>query len=110
MESSVGTVFEALADPTRRKVVELLGGGPLRAGELAKASRTTPATMSKHLRVLLDTGLVAAERRPEDARIRVFRLRPQSVLPLQVWLDRLKAQWDAELDAFKAHVEAKELS
>jgi DNA-binding transcriptional ArsR family regulator len=103
----VAHVFEALVDPIRREVVEVLGDGPRLAGELAKASGVTPSTMSRHLRVLLETGLVAAERRPEDARLRVFRLRPESMTALQAWLDGLQARWTDQLESFKAHIEAE---
>jgi len=101
----VETVFEALADPTRRRVVELLGEGPRRAGELAAAVDTSSPAMSRHLRVLLEAGIVSDERVSEDARVRMFRLRPESLVALQAWLDQLKAQWDEQLSSFKRHVE-----
>jgi DNA-binding transcriptional ArsR family regulator len=103
----VDRVLAALADPTRRQVVELLGAGPKRAGVLSAAVGTSPPAMSRHLRVLLDAGVVADERLPEDARARVFRLRHESVVALQAWLDELKAQWDEQLLSFKRHVEGK---
>jgi DNA-binding transcriptional ArsR family regulator len=102
---SVDQVFEAIADPTRRSVVELLGSGPRRAGELAAAAGTSAPTMSRHLRVLLDAGIVADERPRDDARTRVFRLRTESMTGVQAWLDQLKAQWDEQLSSFKRHVE-----
>jgi DNA-binding transcriptional ArsR family regulator len=61
--------------------------------------------MSKHLRVLLETGIVTDERRAEDARLRVFRLRPEPIVALRAWLDQLQAHWDEQLRAFKRHVE-----
>ena len=103
----VETVFEALADPTRRRVVELLGEGPRRAGELATALDASSPAMSRHLRVLLEAGIVSDERVSEDARVRMFRLRPESLVALQAWLDQLKAQWDEQLSSFKRHVEEK---
>ena len=101
-------VFAALADPTRRRVLELLGDGQRRAGELAAAAGTSAPVMSRHLRVLLETGLVADERVPEDARLRVFRLRREPVLAVQAWLDQLQAHWNEQLGSFKRHVEEKE--
>ena len=100
-------VLQALADPTRLEVVQLLSAGPRRAGELAAASGLSAPAMSKHLRVLLAAGVVADERPPEDARVRVFRLRPESVVALRAWLDQLQAQWDDHLRSFKRHVEGK---
>jgi DNA-binding transcriptional ArsR family regulator len=100
-------VLQALADPTRLGVVQLLSVGPRRAGELAEASGLSAPAMSKHLRVLLEAGIVADERVPEDARVRVFRLRPESVVGLRAWLDQLQAHWDDQLRSFKRHVEEK---
>ncbi len=98
-------LLQALADPTRLGVVQLLSSGPRRAGELADASGLSAAAMSKHLRVLLRARVVADERAPDDARVRIFRLRPESVVALRAWLDQLQAQWDEQLGSFKRHVE-----
>ena len=100
-------LLQALADPVRLSVVEALSTGPRRAGDLAQAAGVTAATMSKHLRVLLEAGLVADERGQEDARVRVFRLRPESVVGLQAWLDQLQAEWNDHLRSFKRHVEGR---
>jgi DNA-binding transcriptional ArsR family regulator len=100
-------VLAALADPTRRRVVELLGEGPKRAGVLSAEVNASPPAMSRHLRILLDAGLVVDERLPDDARARVFRLRPESVVALQAWLDQLQAHWDEQLTSFRRHVEGK---
>ena len=107
MANDSDAVFGALADPTRRRVVELLGEGARRAGELAAAAGTSPPVMSRHLRTLLEAGLVADERIPGDARVRVFRLRPEPVHALQAWLDQLQAHWNEQLASFKRHVEEK---
>lgn len=88
---TAGAVIEALADPVRREVVTLLSGGPLRAGELATATGMSPPAMSRHLRLLLEAGVVEDERSEVDARARVFRLRPQSLTAVRAWLDQLQA-------------------
>jgi hypothetical protein len=59
------------------------------------------------LRVLLEAGIVADERPTEDARARVFWLRPESVAPLRDWLDELQAASDEQLASFKRHVERR---
>ena len=105
--NAVDRVFNALADPTRRSVVELLGSRPRRAGELAAATRTSPPTMSRHLRVLLDAGIATDERPAEDARARVFRLRPECMRAVNDWLEQLQQEWDAQLRSFKRHVERR---
>jgi DNA-binding transcriptional ArsR family regulator len=108
VEKDVGPVFLALADPTRRRVIELLGERQRRAGELSAAAGTSAPAMSRHLRILLDAGFVVDERVPDDARLRVFRLRREPVLALQAWLDQLQAHWNEQLDSFKRHVEKEE--
>ena len=100
-------LLQALSDPTRLGVVQLLSTRPRRAGELAEATGLSAPAMSKHLRVLLQAGIVADERVTEDARVRMFRLRPESIVALQAWLDQLQAHWDDQLRAFKRHVEEK---
>jgi DNA-binding transcriptional ArsR family regulator len=105
MDGQMAAVLQALAEPTRLAVVQLLSTGPRRAGELAQAAHMSAPSMSKHLRVLLETGIVTDERRTEDARLRVFRLRPEPIAAMQAWLDQLQAQWDEQLRAFKRHVE-----
>ena len=107
MQNDPADLFAALADPVRCQVVELLGDGPRRAGELAEASGVAPPAMSRHLRVLLTAGIVEDQRHPDDARIRMFRLRPESVVALQAWLDQLQAHWDEQLQSFKHHAESR---
>ena len=108
MGKDIELFFGALADPTRRRVVELLGDRERRAGELAAATGTSAPAMSRHLRILLDAGFVADERVARDARVRMFRLRREPVLALQAWLDQLQAHWNEQLGAFKRYVEERE--
>lgn len=103
--AGVAEVFQALADPARLRVVELLSAAPRRAGELAEEVRVSAPTMSRHLRLLLRARLVTDERPAEDARVRIFRLHPGSVDTLRVWLDALQAHWDEQLASFQRHVE-----
>jgi DNA-binding transcriptional ArsR family regulator len=103
--SDLAAVLQALADPARLRVVEVLSRSPRRAGDLADAVGVPAPTMSKHLRVLLAAGIVADERGAQDARVRVFRLRRESVVAVRAWLDQVQAHWDEQLRAFKAHVE-----
>jgi DNA-binding transcriptional ArsR family regulator len=100
-------VFEALADPTRRRVVQLLGSRPHRAGELADATDMSQPAMSRHLKVLLTSGIIADERIPEDARVRLFKLQPDSLVAVQAFLDQLQAEWRTQLRSFKRHLEER---
>jgi DNA-binding transcriptional ArsR family regulator len=105
VQASVDRTLAALADPTRRRVVDLLRGGPRRAGELAEAFRISPPALSRHLRVLRSTGLVAEERIEDDARVRVYHLRRERFLELSRWLAEVEATWVEQLASFRAHAE-----
>ncbi len=107
MDNDPAVIFDVLADPTRRHVVQLLSTGPCRAGDIAASAGVSAAVMSRHLRLLLRAGLVTDERTADDARVRLFRLRPQSLAGLQAWLDQLRAQWSEQLQSFKSHVESR---
>ena len=107
MPTELAPVLTALADPTRQRVVQLLRKRPHRAGELAAAAGTSAPAMSRHLRVLLQAGIVADERPSEDARARVFWLRPDSIAPLRAWLDDLQVAGDEQLASFKTYVEGR---
>lgn len=97
--------FSALADPTRRGVIELLRERPLRAGELAAAFEMSAPAMSRHLRVLRKNGLVEEEGREDDARVRVYRLKPERFAEMRDWLEEVEAYWGDQLAAFKSHAE-----
>jgi DNA-binding transcriptional ArsR family regulator len=101
----VDATLSALADPTRRRVIDLLRTRPRPAGELAARARTSAPAMSRHLRVLRTSGLVEAGPVEHDARLRLYRLRPEPFSALQAWLDQVHAFWDEQLGAFKEHAE-----
>jgi DNA-binding transcriptional ArsR family regulator len=103
MTVKLDAILSALADPTRRLVVDELCNGPRRAGELAVVARTSAPAMSRHLRVLRTTGLVEVQLVEDDARGRVYRLRREPFRDLQAWLDQVQAFWDEQLGSFKAH-------
>jgi DNA-binding transcriptional ArsR family regulator len=105
MVNNLDATLAALADPTRRRVVELLRERPRRAGDLAAASAMSGPAMSRHLRVLRASGLVEEERVEHDARVRLYRLRPEPFVALHEWLDQVQAFWTDQLSAFKAHAE-----
>ncbi len=106
-DEDVATVFTALADPARRQVVQLLSAAPRRAGELSAAAGMSAPAMSRHLKALLDAGIITDERTRRDARMRYFRLRPEALTAMQAWLDQLQAHWDEQLASFKRHIEER---
>ena len=106
-DAALDSTLAALADPTRRAVVQLLREGPCRAGELAAALDLTPPGLSRHLRVLRRAGLIDDDEPEHDARVRLYRLEPTGFAPLRDWIDELEAFWGDQLAAFKAHAEAQ---
>jgi DNA-binding transcriptional ArsR family regulator len=107
MVTDLDTALAALADPTRRHVVELLRAHPRRTGELAAACGVSSPAMSKHLRILRGSGVVAEVRTDADARIHLYELRPEPFRALQAWLDQVHAYWTDQLAAFQTHVEQR---
>lgn len=95
-------VFEALADPTRRRIVELLSEEERSAGELAAQFMVSRPAVSKHLRVLREAGVVNVRM---DAQRRIYRLDPKALGEAEGWLARRRRFWEERLDALEAHVE-----
>lgn len=105
MTAALDRTLAALADPHRRRVVELLRERPRRAGELARALHINPSALSRHLRTLKTSGLIE-EAHPEfDARVRVYSLRAGAVAELRNWLADTERLWSEQLAAFKSHLE-----
>jgi len=98
-------ILAALADPNRRRVVDLLRTGPRPAGEIAKEVGLAPPALSRHLRTLRRSGLVEESHPDFDARVRVYALRRGPMAELKSWLEETERLWSDQLVAFKAHVE-----
>jgi len=92
-DGALDRVPAALADPHRRRVVELLREQPMRAGELAEAVGLAPPAMSRHLRTLRACGLIEDRHPAFDARVRVYSLRPGPMAHLKQWLDETERLW-----------------
>jgi len=104
---NLDATLTALADPDRRRAIELLGKAPRRAGELAEALGLPAPAMSRHLRILKQGGLVE-ETHPEfDARVRIYTLKEGAMTDLKLWLADTERLWAAQLTTFKAHMEKK---
>jgi DNA-binding transcriptional ArsR family regulator len=98
-------ILSALADPTRRGVVEMLRKKARRAGDLASAFEMSAPAMSRHLRVLRTSGLIEEDHAGEDARVRLYRLKPEPFKALRRWVEETETFWTRELGAFKAYAE-----
>jgi len=93
--------MEALADGTRRRIVEMLAERDRTAGELADAFEISRPGVSRHLRVLREAGLVRAE---PVAQRRIYRLDPQPLAELDAWLHRYRGFWTQRLDALETEI------
>jgi DNA-binding transcriptional ArsR family regulator len=96
--------FTALADPTRRAVIALLMQRPRRSSDIAASLSATRPAMSRHLRILRRAKLVEEAPLDEDARVRMYRLRPHRFADIRRWLEEIEAMWSGQLDAFRQHV------
>jgi DNA-binding transcriptional ArsR family regulator len=103
--AEIDRTLAALADPHRRRVVDLLSRGPRAAGDLARELELTPPAMSRHLRTLRQSGLVDESHPTFDARVRIYALRPEPMANLLRWLEEAERLWSEQLAAFKAHLE-----
>lgn len=90
--------FAALADPTRRRIVELLAQREYAAGDLARRFDMTPPAVSQHLRLLREAGLVRTRR---EAQRRIYALEPAGLAELDAWLARYRHFWTHRLDALE---------
>jgi DNA-binding transcriptional ArsR family regulator len=93
--------LEALADPTRRRIVELLADGELEAGSIAAQFPVSRPAVSRHLRVLREAGLVRAR---GEAQRRVYSLDPAPLAEVDAWLSRYRGFWTNRLDALDTHL------
>lgn len=93
--------LQALSDPTRRRIVELLADGERTAGDIAAQFPVTRPAVSRHLRVLRETGLVRAR---EEAQRRLYSLDPAPLAELDEWLDRYRGFWGQRLDALETQL------
>jgi DNA-binding transcriptional ArsR family regulator len=94
-------VLRALADGSRRTVLDTLADGPATAGELAALLPIARPGVSRHLRVLREAGLVQVRR---EAQRRVYSLRLEPLTEIDEWLDRYRALWEQRLDALHTEI------
>ena len=97
-------VFQAVADPTRRAILDRLRDGAQAVNQIAGRFEVSRPAISKHLRVLLDAGLVTEAR---EGRNRIYQLNPGPLREVDRWLEQYRRLWAINLQNLKRHVEAK---
>jgi DNA-binding transcriptional ArsR family regulator len=102
MESS----FAIIAEPNRRAILKLLASSEQSVGEIERRLRMPQTSVSKHLRVLREAGLVESR---VEAQRRVYRIRPEPLKEVDAWLDPFRRFWSAHVDALERHLEHMEM-
>jgi DNA-binding transcriptional ArsR family regulator len=97
----VDAVLQALADQSRRTVLEILRDHPATAGELADALPIARPGVSRHLRVLREAGLVEVR---QEAQRRIYSLQPEALVEVDEWLDAYRGLWQNRLDALHTEI------
>jgi DNA-binding transcriptional ArsR family regulator len=97
--------IEVLAEPNRRRILDLLRGGERPVGELVAQMTLTQPAVSKHLRVLKDAGLVDVR---AQAQRRLYRIRPEPLAELDAWLAPYRTLWSKRLDDLERHLTEKD--
>ena len=103
--NSVESVFEIIAEPNRRAILSLLVSSLQSVGEIERQLRMPQPTVSKHLKVLRDSGFVEST---VDAQRRLYRLKPEPFQEVDAWLDPFRKFWSAHLDALERHLDRLE--
>ena len=99
----MATMFEVLAEPQRRRILDLLRERERSVGDLVEALALSQPGVSKHLRALTEAGLVEVR---QDAQRRWYRLRPAPLAEIDAWLAPYRRFWAAHLDALERHLDA----
>jgi DNA-binding transcriptional ArsR family regulator len=97
----MGSVFEIIAEPNRRAILSLLVASQQSVGDIERQLRMSQPAVSKHLRVLRDAGFVEST---VDAQRRLYRLKPEPLQELDLWLGQFRRFWSAHLDALERHL------
>jgi DNA-binding transcriptional ArsR family regulator len=101
----MATTFELVAEPTRRRILDLLREGERPVGELVEHLAISQPGVSKHLRALREAGVVRVR---QDAQRRVYRLHPEPLAEIDAWLEPYREFWAGRLDALERHLDEKE--
>ncbi|HEY5318282.1 MAG TPA: metalloregulator ArsR/SmtB family transcription factor [Solirubrobacteraceae bacterium] len=97
------SVFEVLAEPNRRRILDLLGPSECSVGELVERLDLSQPAVSKHLRILREAGLVEVR---VDAQRRLYSLQPEPLQAIDEWLEPYRRMWAARLEDLERHLDA----
>ena len=94
-------VFQAIADPTRREILELVAQEPLSINAIAKKFDVSRPAISKHIKILHECGMIHFE---QQGRERYCFIVPQNLLPAFIWIEKYKSLWESRIDNFEIYI------
>ena len=95
-------VFQAMADPVRREIIELLARETLNVNEVADHFNISRPAISKHLKILQECGIVEIE---QKGRLRYCRIQPMNLIPAFLWIDQYRSLWEVKIDSFEEYLQ-----
>ena len=95
-------VFQAMADPVRRDIVQLLSNKPLTVNHVAEHFDVSRPAISKHLKILKECGIISLE---QQGRQRYCLLQPKALIPAFLWIDQYRPLWELQMDRFENYLE-----
>ncbi len=94
-------VYQAIADPVRREIIDLLSNEVLSVNEVAKEFDISRPAVSKHLKILCESGLIEIN---QQGRERYCQIQPKNLIPAFLWLEQHKKQWEDKIDNFEVYL------
>ena len=94
-------VFQAIADPTRRQIIELISNDPMNLNAIAEKFDVSRPAISQHIKILIECGIIEVEKRGRE---RYCKIQSSSLIPAFLWIEHLQKQWTDKIDSFEAYV------
>lgn len=95
-------VFQAIADPVRREIIQLLAKQALSVNEIAEQFEISRPAISRHLKILEECGIVRISR---EGRLRYCQIKPKQLIPAFLWIDQYRNLWEEKIDSFELYLE-----
>jgi DNA-binding transcriptional ArsR family regulator len=93
--------FQAMADPTRRQIIDLISKQPMTLNSIAEKFEISRPAISQHIKVLVECGIIEIE---QKGRERYCEIQPQSLIPAFLWIEQLQKQWNEKLNSFESYL------
>jgi DNA-binding transcriptional ArsR family regulator len=94
-------VFQAISDPTRRQIIELISNDPMNLTTIAEKFDVSRPAISQHIKILIECGIIEIEKKGRE---RYCKIQSSSLIPAFMWIDHLQKQWKDRIDSFETYV------